>query len=95
MRGERQVLTKAQQALYRLDRDFLPPRGEAAGGGRCLPMACLRKTDGGNKKCNEKPAPREKRGLFLDSLEPYGEGHTTGSMPKLYVRIFIKSGILR
>ena len=26
----------------------------------------------------EKPAPREKRGLFLDSLEPYGEGHTTG-----------------
>jgi hypothetical protein len=32
---------------------------------------------------NEKPALREKRGLFLDSLEPYGEGHTTGFRPKL------------
>jgi hypothetical protein len=38
-------------------------------------------TDGGNK--NERPAPREKRGPFLDSLGPYGEGHTTDPVPKL------------
>ena len=89
-------MTKPQQALNRLGASFLPPRGEAASGGRC-PLAGLPawRTDGGNKNKSEKPAPREKRGLFLDSLEPYGEGHTTGSMPKLTIRIFIKSGILR
>jgi hypothetical protein len=32
---------------------------------------------------NEKPASREKRGLFLDSLGSYGEGHATDPMPKL------------
>jgi hypothetical protein len=32
---------------------------------------------------NEKPASREKRGLFLDSPGPYGEGHTMGPGPKL------------
>src|SRR3954465_7050917 len=35
---------------------------------------------------NEKPAFLSEYGFFLASLGPYGEGHTTGPMPKLAAR---------